>query len=1034
MSRDPSGALASPPMAQASPTLRGCAHAFSHSNLSIINANLPAFLVPAIVPERTISKRTHGLKCHGSRRHASVTASQHLSENSVQSYAGGKRGLPLKVEGLMSSPRRLEPAAWATAIEPYLPLNLRLGGGNVAEVAIQHQDLQPIHTLPGVLSKARSYCKLDLLSYIGVDQERWEAVIWLVKAMTEKYPAHRDMERKLCQLPTLLRWGVDLSLDEITENAIQLEMPKPLDVLREHNDWYGRLSLDQYSCLYESDPWDEPQVLGRRILGQIWQSLGTMILQAADHPGEDSSYTFIMSHVFRILGHLHRINALPDSIYNYGPPTDPTVLQRPPTLHLLSRRIMSTLSDVEFGLQWEETITKAMSQGYELPKASVQPKIREFGPELWLDLVLWACVEGGWVGEGARIVIEMQRRAASKDTRWLTISWAEICEIKAPKLDWMSILRLEIDKTRLNQVGGIGIATGTNSYVDMGTRTVSREVVLALIDGLCNDPQTTTGNVDMNAVELRRSILACKSLLECNHPELDTKFMDAAILRLFESVENLKEQPSSLNRFLDLRSTEPKQVTCNCGTTSSAQDPETDDAAAVLGLRYRNLCRFSIDGNMEGSLQTFKKIQSTIDTQRERKIMAFVDELRKILGRGDDDSDLIGDEEDHAALTQPPPIPLSALVSFIDLITYCRLFDLGKWLLLNEDIDGGLMDPALYSDQNVQPALLRFATATSDSRLLTKVLVGMETPLSEPVVHALLRFQVALKKWTAVEELLEYLKRTPDMAWKPSDATSIAKAILQMEHEPSDNANADSVPRALSLLQNLVEGIYNDKADPSQLVPDFYQFRMGNQLARILQTLPGSLCKITTRSAASDFRAHASADISPTAFNIILETMADCYGSLAGKKLWDQWCRAPDIPKREQQSYPFLGDHERVVTPKLYMLRSVLRPVLETRRALREAMKQKLIRIQKSKAATSKKLIRIQKSKAATPNSQDRPGDGALDPQFRLGDEDQRIVDWGIGMFRRFGLTESEINVEVPGSFPQGRRGRPVGAEDAVDR
>ena len=112
-----------------------------------------------------------------------------------------------------------------------------------------------------------------------------------------------------------------------------------------------------------------------------------MILQAADRSAEDPDYTVIMSHVFLILGHLHRINAFPDSIYNYAPPVDSTVLQRPPTLHLLSRRIMSTLSDIEWGLKWKEMTTDALSQGFELPKASVQPKIREFGPELWLELV-----------------------------------------------------------------------------------------------------------------------------------------------------------------------------------------------------------------------------------------------------------------------------------------------------------------------------------------------------------------------------------------------------------------------------------------------------------------------------------------------------------------------------------------------------------------------------------------------------------------------------------------------------------------------
>ena len=1006
-------------MARASPALRGFVHAFCRPDSCRINETIPSFLVPAIVQISTISRRTPPLNLKGSQRYASFTASQHSAQNRHDRHAYGKRGLPLEVGGLVSSPRRLKPAAWATAIESYLPLNLRLRGANLAQEAIHQEDLRPVHTLPEVLSMARLHCKADILSYIGVYQERWEVVIWLVKAMMEKYPGHREMEKRSSQLPPLLWRIADQSLNQITDNAIQVDLPRASNVSPQHEGWCGRLSLDQFSWPYTSDRWEDPRILGRKSLGQIWQSLGTMILQAADRPAEDPSYSVIMSHVFQILGHLHRINAFPDSIYNYAPPIDPTVLQRPPTLHLLSRRIMSTLSDVEWGLQWEETITKAMSQGYELPKASLQPKVREFGPELWLDLVLWACVEGGWVSEGARVVIEMERRMTSKDTRWSTISWPEICEMKTPKLDWTSILRYEIDKTRLNQVGGIRIASGTDSHVEMGTRTVSREVVLALTDGLFNDPQSTAEGLGMNTVELRRSFIACKSLLDRNHAELDGNFMDAAILRVFESYESVKEQPGSLSRFLDLRPTELRQATRNLGTKNLAQDHETDDSAAVLGLRHRNLHHFSIDGNLNESLQTFRKIQSSIDTRREAIILAFADELKERLGRGDDVSDLIEDKEDYLALIQPPQIPLSALASFIDLITNSRLFDLGHWLLLNEDIDGGLLDPALYSDQNLQPALLRFGTATSDSRLLTKILVSLETPLSEPVVHALLRFQVVLGKWTAVEELLEYLKKAPDMAWKPSDATMIAKAILQLEHEPSENANADSISRALAIVQNLVDGKYNSKADPSQLLPDFSQTRMANQLGRILQTLPGSLSKITTRPAGEDLRAHASADVTPNAFNIILETIVDQYGSLAGKELWDQWCRAPDIRKREQQSRPSLGGRERVVTPTLYMLRSILRPVLETRQALHAAMKEDLIEAQKSKTATSKKEEDLTVVSAKE--------------NFRLNDEDQKILDWGIDVYKRFGLSAFEINGEVPGSFPQSGRVKPIRDEDDVD-
>ena len=996
-------------MAGGSPARRGFVHAFGrcHSS-SIISTITPTLLASSIGQTCTVSTRTESLKHQESRKHPSVVASHYSTENSVDGHTYSKRGLPLDLDNfIISSPRPLKPASWANAIDSYLPLDLRSTHDTdteESEESIQDEIWRPIHTLPEVLSMARVYCKEDLLSYIGVHQERWKAVIWLVKAVMERYPGHREMERKSCELPPIMWGSRDQNLNEITGHAIQLDVPQVSKVSRQHDRPPGFFSLDEYTGSRPSGHWDKTHNPGLRGLGQIWQSLGTMVLQAADHPAEDPSYSIIMSHVFQILGHLHRINAFPDSIYNYTPPKDLTVLQRPPTLHLLSKRIMSTLSDVEWELQWEVMITEARSQGYDLPKANVQPRLREFGPELWLDLILWACVEGGWIREGTWIVIEMQRRMLSKDTRWSTISWPKICEVKGPKLDWTSILKLEIDKTRLNQVGGIGMATGTNSHIEMGTRTISREVVLALFDGLLNNPRPTTGGPGMTVVELQRSILACKSLLDCNDSELDHHFMDAAILRIYESFENVKERPRSLNRILDLRSTDLKQETRSSGMKASAQDQAIDDPAAVLGLYHRILTHFSVDGNLEGSLQALRKIQSTIDTEREGKILAFADDLKERLARGDDVSDLIGDGEDHVALIQPPQIPTSALVPFLDLITNSRLFDLGNWLLLNEDIDGGLMDSALYSYQNLQPALLRFGTATSNSRLLTKVLSGLETPLSEPVVHALLRFQVALGKWTAVEELLEYLKRTSNMAWKPSDATSIAKAVLQMEHTSSNYANVDSIPRALSLVQNLVNGKYNSKADPSQLIPDFSQTRMANQVGRILRTLPGSLSKITTRPAGADLRTHASTDITPNAFNILLETMVDRYGSVAGKKLWDQWCREPNSPKREQRSHSYLEDGERVVTPTLYMLRNALRPVLETRRALHVAMKDVL------KSPLGLKAAR----------------------EFRLADEDQKILDWGISLYKKFGLSNNEINGEIPGSFPQKER-RAKLVNDGVD-
>lgn len=1016
-------------MAGASSALKGFTHAFSSGGFSRKTTFLPAYLVPAVLSECTFSKRAHRLKYHTSRRHASVT---HSTNDRGDDYVYRMRGLPIEVPievyTLSSSPRRLKPGPWAAAIESYLPPNLRLGAEKVAEGATQHEPLRPIHTLPDVLSMARSSCKEDVLSYIAVYQERWDAVIWLVKAMTEGYPGHRETEKTLCQLPTSLGETVDKPLEEYLDEKGRCKL-KELKMLQPSAmSWerYCGYDFDKQPSHNDPNHYDAPHILGRKSLGQIWQSLGTMILQAADRPAKDSSHSSIMYNVFQLLGHLHRIDAFPDSIYNYVSPTDPTVLRRPPTLHVLSKRIMSTLSDVEWELEWDKTTKKALSQGYDLPKASVQPKTREYGPELWLDLVLWACVEGGWVSEGAWIVMQMQRRSASKDTRWSTISWPEICQRKAPKLGWISILRSVVDRTSLNQVGGIGIASGTNLDIKMGARTVSREVVLALVDGLLNGPEQTSGGVDMTTVELRRSIVACKGLLDYNHAELDGNFMDAAILRIFETFETVREQPGLLSRFLDLRPTELKQENHHSHTASPAQDREIDDPAAALGLHYRNLYRFSLDGNLDGSLRTFRKIQNIVDTQREGEIITFANELRERLGRGEDVSDLSGDEKDRVALTTPPKFPLSALLSFIHLITDSRLFDLGNWLLLNEDIDGGLVEPALYSEQSLQPALFRFGIATSNSRLLKKILLVLEVPLPEAIVHSLLRFQAALGNWTAVEDILNHLKNAPDMGWKSSDATSIAKAVLQMEHKWRDSPNPESIIPALSILQNLIDGRYDSEADPSQLTRDFTQRRIANQLGRLLHTLPGSLRKITIRppdeDLVEDLRAYASIEIGPNAFNNILEPMVDLYGIRAGKKLWDLWCREPNTRKRARHPDPSFGARERVVNPKLYMLRNVLRPVVETRRALRAAMRDELKKTQKSKTAKST-------------NGGDHSPVRINDKKFRLSEEDQRILDWGIDMFKAFGMSEAEINTEIAGSFPQRQRTKHVydGDEDDAD-
>ena len=971
-----------------------------------------------------------GVAYYRSHEFASTATKKTLHSKHTDGFEYGQSGLPIELEKFFASRRLQHGAEWGAIIDSYLPAELRLSNEVSPEPQSTSVPRQSINILPQVLAKAREQSKIDLLSYVGIYQGRWEAVIWLVKAMMENYTGRGHREEQQERLSYMLWPNHGENLDELTMEPIQVESPG-----------VSRISLESLmnDNMNESD--DPVVLLEHRSLAQIWQSLGNMILQAADRSPNDPKYNLTMTQVFRILGHLHRIDAFPDAIYNYASPADHTVLQRPPTLYLLSKRIMSTLSDVEFDLQWKQEVLKYQQQGYEISNTSVTPRIREFGPELWLDLVLWACVEGGWISEAAWVIGEMERRKASRRTQWSVISWQQICTRKAPEIDWPSILRLQIDRTRLNQVGGIGIATGSDSTMDMGTRTISREVVLAVMDGLLNirviGPNASFGTV-------QQSIINCKNLLQRDHPALETNLLNAFVLRLIETTGlDERESPGVLQQILDIRSTTGKSAVTT-EPSSSIHNLDADDTAATLGLLHRNLCTFAEKGNLQGSLIAFRKIQSIIDTKRDQHIQSFASELKLRLSRGDHCDDLIDDRELDSAAAFSPQMPVSTLIAFLDLITESKSYDLGRWLLENEDSDGGVVDPELYSDRNLQPALLRFATATADDNLLTKILAKIEPPIPQPVLHALLRCQIAMGKWPAVQKLLEHFQDTPGMSWKASDAMAIARAILQLENSSSDAQTAEQMCQAQELLTNVLHGKYNSPRDPSQ-PPDLSETKLANQLGRILKTLPiSTLIKnlVPEYTPQAFNRAHTSVSITPNAFNILLETIVEISGPSAGKILWERWCREPgESPPKSSPiieysdgrgiwTRPFFSggssgstpeneSEERVVTPTRYMLRNILRPILRARKQ----------RVQSSKPSNQEmRVTNTPANNVATspdnspPKASSNGGEGEESSTSEhpvknaLTSEEQAVLDWGVGMYRKFGLSDRESNAEIPGA------------------
>lgn len=987
-----------------------CLRAFAHS----LEARPgPAIVLAFLAPAVACSARSPvSLRQRARTRPQRRCASGRASNASVLKSDGvplGRKAVHPARSNLAAVPRdRSDADGWAALLEPYLPLTLRTR--SLIEKLTEFDGVRRIDTLPQLLLKARTTAplRLDLLSYLGVNQGRWEAVLWLTKTLL----AHMKKVFTFPQDDIVLHqpsWRTPGSLDEVTEYSIwadpvsrQFGAPIP--------------SLDKLTCSVERIA----STVGSRplsdALGHIWQSTGNMVLEATDRPPEECRV--IMSHVYRILAHLHHIGAIPNTMYNYSPAIDPSVLQRPPTLHLLSSRILTTLSDAVWRVHEKEVISEAASvgakysyRGHELPEALIKVRGRELGTEVWLELILWSCVEGGWISEAAWIVAEMEKRKG--DSNWSVINWDAIQELppsgtsKASRLEWQGV------KSRIGgAVGGIEGYNEAPPFVDMGPRTISSEVVAALVDGLVNLVRPTAEIGGKTPMMVWENISICKNLLERGKFGLESSSWNSIILRLVESQSfNPEAEPGMLERILIFAPTYRQELEASnspAAPGSSAPEYVAEQSAASLGLLHRTLHAFVCQGDLQGALRTIKQLQTLVDANRYKSIKDFKVRIEETLLKGDEDFlNSVDDYDDDADVPGfYPHVPVRTSAVLLDLVTEAKLFELGKWLLYSDDIDGRIIPSYLYAVQALQPALLRFATATKDEKLFNRLVTrDMKPPLPEGHLRARLQCEIVLGRWDVVDDILKYRRYERHLSWDATDIMAVASAIVRLERSNEPNSKL-AITKARGILRQLLRGDYNTPSDPSQ-PRDFSRSRLLNQLCRILQTIPTLLPDLPYTIKFETGQAHAATSVAVHSFNVLLEGVVEAYGSGEGRRLWTLWCKVPKPPKeqtagRAKKTRKAIssrrkwgsGGPETVVVPNLQTLRIIIRPAVEVREEAR--------RKQAEDSA-------IEYDKSAVFN--DEASDIALD---------EELFAWAGDMYIAFGLTGDETAQELRGSFPRG--------------
>ena len=312
---------------------------------------------------------------------------------------------------------------WIRRLDPYLPLELRSRGW--LENLADFEGVRPIESVPKLLQEAQPYFRLGLLSYLALHEGRRTAVLWLIKELLA-------CKRNTKQLPSLTQkmWRNITSLDEFTA-----KFPRPFG----KEDIFKRPAptLDEITEL------KEPQGKGLGLssiwiaVGQIFQCAAHMILEAEHR--EPKEQQDIMSTALQVLAHMHHYNAIPSGIYDYGAAKEYQVYSKPPTLYILRSRIVVALSDALWRAEEKRVIAEAASvgakyvyKGHELPGAEAQPRVNPLTIGTWMEFILWACVEGNWVTEAARIVSEMSARKSTRP--WSVANWNTISESISKRL------------------------------------------------------------------------------------------------------------------------------------------------------------------------------------------------------------------------------------------------------------------------------------------------------------------------------------------------------------------------------------------------------------------------------------------------------------------------------------------------------------------------------------------------------------------------------------------------------------------------
>ncbi|KAL4991297.1 hypothetical protein BDW68DRAFT_193175 [Aspergillus falconensis] len=795
---------------------------------------------------------------------------------------------------------------WVSLLEEFLRRNSKNSGAHSTSnwsSGITRKSFAETIDLAHHLDTARTALNRDLLAHLGYKLNNWSMVYAILNELlnaAEAVSAASPSRRGVLEDRAI---SLGLSLDQLTdEDSFSSQSPRTSRIT-------GLESLD--SLTYRPFSRDYYMLL----MAEVWKSLGTITLYAVETSPAKSKLA--MSVVYRILARLHHSGLVSERVYKYTIPDTYQATFRPPGMHILSTHIMDVLSDAAWTVHEAEVAAEAAAAGKDAPFLPAKINIKELGHEIWLEFILWCCVEHGHINEGFWLLDRLMGRKS-----WKFQSWAPLLH------DGKALYNTRIDSEvstwpspdSTNVTSEPPKRTGPPSlFHGLGKRTISVEIVTALLDNLPNLVHMGMGTGGISAAEFLRRIdnlkFAITSATTSESKFLSTtKAVNWFTTRVIESGGLVPEaDPQTFDNLLKITPhVVPPWSNGMCPVdeyTLAALHPSQlyDETSAFIGLMEYNLKYHSSQRFTGSALNMFAFLQAVMDTCKMRRLDDFFSSQME----GDTANSPSSHSDSYLPIESSiPPLSNVTIAHLFDLITVSRAFAFGEWLLLSDDIDGPTVPVSAYGDQALAPSLLRFATATRNEYIGETVVQSLGQPVSLNTLRAILNYRITMHQWDQVTPILRYIRDNRIKTWAHSNIAVIAAEIIRLDHalilssKESDmisKASSDietNLAEAKKVLYRILFGEFDENPWRKRRNPNFQAHTLIS-FTRLFRHLPSpSLHEIAGSVFESEYVPMYRLPYIPSPpFHTILAAIAETQGTLAAKKIYKRFCVSYKSPE-----------------------------------------------------------------------------------------------------------------------------------------